>query len=104
MRPISHILLCATPFVAFGAVAVRPLRIQGVYHAIGAVLFVAICAAAWKVGGRAIRSDVQGRRQLALAGALLLAPFAMMALLWVGLGGPWAATAAENQMRYMDLI
>jgi len=101
---ISYIFLCATPFVAFGAVAVRPLRIPGVYHAIGAVLFVAISAAAWTLGARAIRSDVQNRRQLALAGTLLVAPFAMVALLWVGLGGPWAATAAENQMRYLVLI
>ena len=101
---ISYIFLCATPFVAFGAVLARPLRIPGVYHAIGAVLFVAISAAAWTLGARAIRSDVQNRRQLALAGTLLVAPFAMVALLWVGLGGPWAATAAENQMRYLVLI
>jgi hypothetical protein len=101
---ISYVFLCATPFVAFGAVAVRPLRIPGVYHVIGAVLFVAICAAAWKLGARAIRSQVQTRRQLALAGTLLIAPFAMVALLWVGIGPPWEATAAENQMRYMVLI
>lgn len=101
---ISFVVLCATPFVAFGAVVARPLRIPGVYHVIGVLLFAAISAAAWKLGARAIRSDVQGRRQLALAGALLLAPFAMMALLWVGLGGPWAATDAENQIRYIELI
>jgi hypothetical protein len=68
------------------------------------VLFVAISAAAWTLGARAIKADVQSRRQLALAGTLLVAPFAIMALLWVGLGGPWAATAAENQMRYLELI
>ena len=101
---ISYVVLCATPFVAFGAVLARPLRIPGVYHVIGAVLFVAISAAAWTLGARAIRADAQSRRQLALAGTLLVAPFAMLALLWVGLGGPWAATAAENQMRYLVLI
>ena len=101
---IRYVFLCATPFVAFGAVLARPLRIPGVYHVIGAVLFVAISAAAWTLGARAIRADVQSRRQLALAGTLLIAPFAMMALLWVGLSGPWAATAAENQMRYLVLI
>ena len=101
---ISYVFLCATPFVAFGAILVRPLRIPGLYHVIGAVLFVAISAAAWTLGARAIRADVQSRRQLALAGMLLVAPFAMIALLWVGLGGPWAATAAENQMRYLELI
>ena len=44
------------------------------------------------------------RRLLGLAGTLLVAPFALVALLWVGLGGPWQATAAENQMRYLVLI
>jgi hypothetical protein len=41
---------------------------------------------------------------LGLAGTLLVTPFALVALLWVGLGPPWQATAAENQMRYLVLI
>lgn len=98
------VFLCATPFIAFGAGAARPLRTPGVYHVIGAVLFAAISTAAWTLGVRAIKADLQSRRQLALAGALLVAPFAIVALLWVGLGGPWAATPAENQMRYLVLI
>jgi len=39
-----------------------------------------------------------------LAGTLFVTPFALVALLWVGLGGPWQANAAENQMRYLVLI
>jgi hypothetical protein len=39
-----------------------------------------------------------------MAGTLLVTSFALVALLWVGLGGPWQATAAENQMRYLVLI
>ena len=101
---ISYIFLCATPFVAFGAGAVRPLRIPGVYHVIGVVLFAAISTAVWTLGARSIRADVQSRRQLALAGTLLVAPFAYIALLWVGIGPPWVATAAQNQMRYLVLI
>ena len=101
---ISYVFLCATPFVAFIAAAVRPLRIPGVYHVIGGVLFAAMSTAAWTLGVRAIRADVQSQRQLALAGALLVAPFTIVALLWVGLGPPWVATAAENQMRYLVLI
>lgn len=101
---ISYFFLCATPFIAFGAAAVRPLRIPGVYHFIGGVLFAAISTAAWTLGARAVRADVQSRRQLAIAGTLLLTPFAMVALFWVGIGGPWAASAAENQMRYLVLI
>jgi hypothetical protein len=100
---ISYVFLCATPFVAFALIIVRALRIPGVYHAIGGVLFAAICIAAWTLGARAIRADVLGRRLLALAGTLLVTPFALVALLWVGLGGPWAATASENQMRYLVL-
>jgi cytochrome bd-type quinol oxidase subunit 2 len=103
-RQISYGVLCATPFIAFGAAAARPLRIPGVYHVIGGVLFAAISSAAWTLGARAVRADVQSRRQLALAGTLLLTPFAMVALLWVGIGAPPAASAAENQMRYLLLI
>ncbi len=101
---MSYGFLCAAPFIAFGAAAVRPLRIPGVYHVIGGVLFAAISTAAWTLGARAIRSDVQSRRQLSLAGTLLLTPFALVALFWVGIGAPWVASAAENQMRYLVLI
>jgi len=101
---ISYVFLCATPFVAFIAAAVRPLRIPGVYHVIGAVLFAVISIAAWRLGGRAIRADVQSRRLLGLVGTLLVTPFALVALLWVGIGPPWAATVAENQMRYVVFI
>ncbi len=100
---ISYVFLCATPFVSIAGV-VRPLRIPGVYHVIGVVLFAAISIAAWTLGARTIRADVQGRRLLGLAGILLVTPFALVALFWVGLGGPWAATPAENQMRYLVLI
>jgi uncharacterized membrane protein len=103
-RRVSYVFLCATPFLVIIAGAVRALRIQGVYQVIGGVLFAAISFAAWTLGARATRADAQGRRQLALAGALLVAPFAIVALLWVGLGPPWVATAAENQMRYLALI
>lgn len=101
---LSYVFLCMTPIVASIAVGVRPLRIPGVHHAIGGVLFVAISTAAWTLGARAIRGNVQSRRQLALAGALLVAPFAIVALLWVGISAPWVATAAENQVRYLVLI
>src|SRR5712691_936581 len=103
-RRISYVFLCATPFLVGIFAAVRALRIPGVYHAIGGVLFAAICIAAWTLGARAIRADAQDRRLLGLAGTLLVTPFALVALLWVGLGPPWVATAAENQMRYLVLI
>ena len=103
-RRLSYVFLCATPFLVTIVVMVRTLRIPGVYHVIGVVLFAVISAAAWTLGAHAIRADVQNRRQLALAGTLFVAPFAYIALLWVGISGPWAATPAENQMRYLVLI
>jgi hypothetical protein len=103
-RRLSYVFLCATPFLVIIAAALRALRIPGVYHVIGGVLFAAICIAAWTLGARAIRADVQGLRQLGLSGALLVTPFTIVALLWVGLGPPGVATAAENQMRYLVLI
>jgi hypothetical protein len=35
---------------------------------------------------------------------LLIFPFALIGLLWVGLGPPWLASPAENQMRYIVLV
>jgi len=103
-RRISYVFLFAAPFFAFGAAAARPLRVSGLYQIIGAVMFAAIFTAAWTVGVRAISVDSEKRRHLAVAGALLLAPFALVALLWVGIGAPWMATPAENQMRYLVLM
>jgi hypothetical protein len=87
-RQISYGFLCATPFIAFGAAAARPLRIPGVYQVIGGVLFAAIATAAWTLGARAIRADVRSRRQLALAGTLLLTPFAWLHFSGLGLELP----------------
>lgn len=103
-QQISWVFLCATPFLVIIAGAVRALRIPGVYHVIGGALFAAILGAAWKLCGRTTGAGAQDLGQLRLAGALLIAPFAIVALLWVGVGPPWVATAAENQMRYLVLI
>src|SRR5438093_4400218 len=103
-RRISYVFLCATPFLVIVVVGARALRVPGVYQAVGVAYFAAIVIAVWTLSAGAIRADVQGRRLLGLAGTLLITPFALVALLWVGLGGPWQATAAENQMRYLVLI
>ena len=103
-RRVSYVFLCIVPFLCFVVVGVRAFRVPGVYQAAGIVYFAAVALAAWTLGARAIRADAQDRRLLGLAGTLLITPFALVALLWVGLGGPWQATAAENQMRYLVLI
>jgi len=104
VRRVSYVFLWIVPFLSFVVVGVRALRVPGVYQAVGVAYFAAIAIAAWTVSAEAIRADVQGRRLLGLAGTLLVTPFALVALLWVGLGGPWQANAAENQMRYLVLI
>jgi len=104
VRRVSYVFLCIVPFLTFVVAGVHAFRIPGVYQAVGVVYFAAIAFAVWTLGARAIRADAQDRRLLGLAGTLFVAPFALVALLWVGVGGPWQATAAENQMRYLVLI
>lgn len=104
VRRVSYVFLCVVPFLSFVVAGVRAFRVPGVYQAAGVAYFAAIAIAVWTLSAGAIRADVQGRRLLGLAGTLLVIPFALVALLWVGVGGPWQATAAENQMRYLVLI
>src|SRR5438445_968647 len=104
VRRVSYVFLCIVPFLSFVVVGVRALRVPGVYQAVGVAYFAAIAIATWTLGARAIRADAQDRRLLGLAGTLLVTSFALVALLWVGLGPPWQATAAENEMRYLVLI
>jgi hypothetical protein len=92
------------PFLNFVVVGVRAFRVPGIYQVVGVMYFAALALAAWALGARAIRADAQDRRLLGLAGTLLVTSFGLVALLWVGLGAPWQATAAENQMRYLVLI
>src|SRR6266404_8457570 len=103
VRRVSYVFLCIVPFLSFVVVGLRSLRVPGIYQGVGVAYFAAIVIAVWTLGRGAIRADVQGRRLLGLAGTLLIIPFALVALLWVGLGPPWQATAAENQMRYLVL-
>ncbi len=104
LRRLAHGFFVALPFLAVALAAPRPLRAPGVHAAIGCVAFAATLLAAWSASVAALRSDSQPRVQLALGGLLLLAPFALISLLWVGLGTPWDATPAENQMRYLVLL
>jgi hypothetical protein len=92
------------PFLNFVVVGVRAFRVPGIYQVVGVMYFAALALAASALGARSIRADAQDRRLLGLAGTLLVTSFAPVALLWVGIGGPWQATAAENEMRYLVLI
>jgi len=102
-RRFSYWFLFAIFIVAIVIGAIRPLRVSPMYQVIGVIQFGAMAFAAWTLGARAITSTSRGPRFLALSGILLITPFALLALLWVGLGPPWQATPAENQMRYLVL-
>jgi hypothetical protein len=101
---VSYVFLCIVPFLSFVVAGVRAFRVPGVYQAAGVAYFAAIAITVWVLSARALRAAAEDRRLLAGAGVLLVTPFALVALLWVGVGPPWVATAAENQMRYLVLI
>ena len=103
-RRTSYVFLCLVPVLAIVAAAPRALRVPGVYQAIGVVLFAATAIAAWTLAARAIRAGTESEQRLALAGGFLIVPFALVSLLWVGLGPPWNATPPENVMRYVVLL
>lgn len=104
IRRSSYAFLCVLPFLAIPLVAARPLRAPGVYQSIGGLLCAAIVIAAWLLSGRAIRTRPVPTQQQIVAAALLLVPFTLMSLLWIGLGTPWDATPSENRMRYNILV
>ena len=104
VRRIGYVVLCAFPFIALGAAAARPLRIEGLYHAIGGVLFTAVALAAWVVGPRLIGLKEARSGKLAFAGSLFILPWAIISLLWVGIGPPFQATISENYMRFLVLV
>jgi len=99
---LGYVFLCVAPFlnlVVAGARALRPAHLV-----VGPILFVAIAAAAWMAGARTLGPGRSGSGQLALAGVLLILPFAIIALLWVGIGAPFQATLPENHMRFVVLV
>jgi len=103
-RRLSHLFLCLVPFLDLVIVGVRAFRVPGVYQIVGSLLFAAIAVAAWILGARAPSAGGRGEPLLALAGGLLMMPFTLVSLLWVGLGPPWVSTPAENVMRYLVLL
>lgn len=104
VRRTAYIFLCALPFVAGPCASARPLRISGLFQILGIVLFTAFVTAAWLAGPRKVDLKEAGRGKQALAGVLLIAPWAIISLLWVGIGPPFQATLSENYMRFLVLV
>jgi hypothetical protein len=103
-RRVGYFFLCAFPILVFVVAAARPLRVAGVSQVIGGFLFTAVAIAAWVVGARVVRTRETGQKMFAISGILLILPFAIIALLWVGIGPPFQATISENYMRYLVLV
>jgi len=104
VRRTIYVLLCVFPFIALSAAAAHPLRVAGMHHVIGGILFAAVALAAWVVGSAGIRLKEAGSLSLAAAGLLLILPWAIISLLWVGIGPPFQASLSENFMRYIVLV
>jgi hypothetical protein len=98
----GYVFLCVAPFLNLAVAGTRSLR--PAHLAVGSILFVAIAAAAWAAGARTLGPGQSESGQLALAGVLLLLPFAIISLLWVGIGAPFQATLPENHMRFVVLV
>jgi hypothetical protein len=103
-RRVSYIFLCLVPFLDFIVAGVRAFRISVFHQTVGIALFASICIAAWIQGARLIISGAEQTRRIAIAGTLLLVPWSVISLMWVGLSTPWDSTASENQMRYAVLL
>jgi hypothetical protein len=103
-RRTSFVFLSAYPFVDLAIGSPRALRIPGLYQGLGAVVCALGAIAAWFLGARKIRSEEPEGRPAALAGSLLLLPWILIALFWVGIGPPFQATLEENHIRFLVLL
>ncbi len=83
---------------------VRALRIPVFHTVAGAVLFATVIVAARILGVPRVGLAARGARRRALAGCLLIAPWAVISLLWIGIGAPFQATTTENHMRFLVLL
>jgi hypothetical protein len=104
LRRVAYRFLCIVPAIVFPLVSARSLRVPIVYVAGGLVLFSAIVVTTLTLVRPTNTSSDASASLLALGGVLLLTPIALAALLWIGLGTPWDATASENKMRYGVLL
>ena len=102
VRP-SYLILCAGLVLACVLFGVRVEYTVATRCALAAVQLIVVSIAAWRVGLHAIAAQADARRMLAAAAGLLIAPFALFALL-AGIGPPGVQTDAENELRYLVLL
>lgn len=81
-----------------------PMRYGDTGHALIALTGIAIITgASLALGGAALLHGSEETRRLAITGMLLVAPWAVFAVM-AGYGPPWTATGAQNHLRYKGLL
>ena len=104
LRRVSFMVLCAMPWLIVPITGARGLRVPVVHEVVGLLLFATLVLSSWWLAFPPGRSATRSGARDRLSGILLLMPFALIALLWVGLGTPWESTPPENEMRYGVLL
>jgi hypothetical protein len=104
LRRAGYWLLCTVPLLMAPLTAIRGLRVPVVHELLGVLLFATIVVAGWWLARPGQGSRGADDALPRVAGALLLVPVSLIALLWVGLATPWDATPPENKMRYAVLL
>lgn len=104
LRRVSYLILCVIPLLIVPLTGSRALRIPVVHEFVGILLFGIVAISAWRLASPQVGSQGERERLLRTAGALLVTPIALIALLWVGLATPWDASVSENKMRYAVLL
>ncbi len=94
----TFVALAAAPFVIAALVAANPIRTAGYHIPVGILAFIVLAVLVFQFLRIGVRSN--DGRELAAAGVLFILPFALFALLWVGIATPYHTTPAENLMRY----
>jgi hypothetical protein len=101
---LSYIILCVGLVLVTVVFGIRAKYAPAVHYMLAVIQFTVIGLAAWQLGLWAIRAQMEERRKLAVAGGLLILPFALFSLL-AGIGPPgMGQTHAEEQVRYLILL
>jgi hypothetical protein len=101
-RP-SFLILCIGLVIACVLFGIRVEYTAATRYALAAAQLIVISIAAWNLGLRAVALQGDARQMLAAAAGLLIAPFALFALL-AGIGPPGVQTDVENELRYLVLL
>jgi hypothetical protein len=103
-RRWSFWFLCLLPFLSIALAGTRPLSELPGHAFIGIVLSIVALDCARRLVRSTAEPHATTARLPVLAGALLIGPWILIGLLWVGLGAPFQANATENQHRYVVLM